>query len=210
MENRIIFKGTKDGIVIVIKENMPFSEIKEFVDLKIMSAIDFFKNSEVVVKIQGGSLNEAEYMELEELLTKKYGLKFGGRILASEEHPRVYKAKIFDGIDEGRTKFIKNTVRSGQKVHYNGNIVVIGDVNPGGEVIAAGNVIIMGSLRGLVHAGATGNRNAVVVAFRLQPLQLRIADVITRAPDEKTEPKVPEIAYIKDGQIFIDSYLTTK
>jgi septum site-determining protein MinC len=94
-------------------------------------------------------------------------------------------------------------------VNFDGNLVVIGDVNPGGEVVAAGNVVVMGSLRGIVHAGADGNKEAIVAAFNLQPTQLRIADVITRSPDDKDSrnPAVPELAFVKDDMVYIERYL---
>lgn len=105
------------------------------------------------------------------------------------------------------TILIRRTLRSGQSVHYDGNVVVLGDVNPGAEIIASGNIIVMGALRGVAHAGAAGNDQAVVTAFRLQPTQLRIADQFTRAPDGAyPEPHVPETARIKDGVVCIDGY----
>jgi septum site-determining protein MinC len=106
-----------------------------------------------------------------------------------------------------RTVLIQRTVRSGQSIRYSGNVVVMGDVNPGAEIIAAGNIIVMGNLRGMAHAGAAGNQNAVVVAFRLKPTQLRIAEHITRAPDgENVKPNQPEIARIQDGFVVIERY----
>lgn len=115
-------------------------------------------------------------------------------------------------MEEGITKFYRGTVRSGQLVNFDGNLVVVGDVNPGGEIIATGNVVIMGSLRGIVHAGANGNKEAIVVALNLQPTQLRIADVITRAPDEKDTGGqfTPELAYIKDDIVYIERYLPSR
>lgn len=111
-------------------------------------------------------------------------------------------------IDEN-TILIQRTIRSGQSVNYNGNIVVLGDVNPGAEVIAAGNIVVMGILRGVVHAGAAGDMDAIVVAFRLRPTQLRIANHITRAPDDEEEvSRLPEIARIKDGVVTIETYQT--
>jgi len=105
------------------------------------------------------------------------------------------------------TMLIHRTLRSGQKINYDGNVVVIGDVNPGAEIIATGDIAVMGTLRGVVHAGARGDRSAVVTAFRLLPTQLRIADQITRAPDENyPEPKVPEMALIRDGRVVIEQY----
>ncbi|MCL6478521.1 MAG: septum site-determining protein MinC [Peptococcaceae bacterium] len=105
------------------------------------------------------------------------------------------------------TILIRRTLRSGQKFYYNGNVVIMGDVNPGAEVVATGNVIVMGQLRGLVHAGAEGDESAAVMAFRLLPTQLRIANHITRPPDnEVLEGNVPEIARIKNGVVTIESY----
>ncbi len=102
---------------------------------------------------------------------------------------------------------VQRTLRSGQSIHYNGNVVILGDVNPGAEIVAAGNVIVMGALRGVVHAGAAGDESAIVMAFKLQPTQLRIANHITRSPDdEMTESKQPEVARIKDGVVTIEEF----
>lgn len=109
------------------------------------------------------------------------------------------------------TVLVQRTLRSGQGISYDGNVVVLGDVNPGAEVIATGDVIVMGSLRGVVHAGANGDTNSVVIAFKLQPTQLRIANHITRAPDqEESIPVSPEIASIKDGVVTIEAFSADK
>jgi len=107
-----------------------------------------------------------------------------------------------------RTYLVCRTVRSGQRFKYPGNVVVMGDVHPGGEVIASGHVIVMGTLKGVVHAGAEGDEKAVVLAFRLQPIQLRIAGYITRAPDDEADfsTEEPEIARVQDEAIIIDKY----
>ena len=105
---------------------------------------------------------------------------------------------------------VQKTLRSGQTITHEGSVVIVGDVNPGAEVIAGGNVIIMGVARGVVHAGAFGNSDAVVIAFRLQPTQLRIANHITRAPDDDgTDTEHPEIAKVKDAQVVIDKFKLT-
>lgn len=103
---------------------------------------------------------------------------------------------------------IQQTLRSGQSVSHPGNLVILGDVHPGAEVTAAGSIYIMGTLRGLAHAGATGDEGAVVLAFRLIPTQLRIAGRISRAPDaDADKPDEPEIARIRNGLIVIEPYL---
>jgi len=105
---------------------------------------------------------------------------------------------------------IHRTLRSGQNLHYDGNVVIMGDVNPGAEVVASGHVLVMGALRGLVHAGATGEEEATVIALSLAPTQLRIASHITRPPDNTEEEgelsKLPEIARIKNDAVIIEEY----
>lgn len=109
---------------------------------------------------------------------------------------------------EPPTKMVEGTLRSGQSVSFEGNVVILGDVNPGAEVTAAGNVIVMGVLRGTVQAGAAGDERAVIVAFRLRPTQLRIADHISRSPDgEVFNPNQPEIARVRDGTVVIETFL---
>lgn len=108
---------------------------------------------------------------------------------------------------DDNTILIKRTVRSGQCIQFDGNVVVMGDVNPGSEIIASGNIVVMGALRGVVHAGATGDEEATVSAFKLQPTQLRIANHITRAPDgDYPVPEHPETARIRDGVVVIEVY----
>ena len=113
-----------------------------------------------------------------------------------------------DMVDEN-TILVQRTLRSGQSIRYGGNVVIIGDVNPGAEVTATGNIIVMGALRGVVHAGAGGDEKAVIMAFRLQPTQLRIANHITRPPDNETvNTDFPEMARIRDGVVTIEAFQT--
>jgi septum site-determining protein MinC len=104
---------------------------------------------------------------------------------------------------------IKGTVRSGTVLEHDGDVIVIGDVNPGAQIVASGDVFVMGHLRGSVHAGATGNRHAVVAATYFQPLQVRIAQVLRRSPDHAQAPAEMEFAYLDGEQMAVQrmSYL---
>lgn len=118
-----------------------------------------------------------------------------------------YKGQISDDEGDENTILIRRTLRSGQNFYYQGNVVVIGDINPGAELVAKGDIVVMGQMRGMVHAGSEGDESATVMAFRLQPTQLRIANHITRPPDgEVVESTVPEIARIRDGMVTIENY----
>ena len=107
--------------------------------------------------------------------------------------------------------YFRGTVRSGQTLEFAGNIVILGDVNPGAYVIASGDIIVMGRLHGVVHAGAEGEERAVVIGTSFNPSQLRIAQYIGRSPDENPRSlnKRPqtEKAYIKDGMLVIEPIL---
>jgi septum formation inhibitor MinC len=110
--------------------------------------------------------------------------------------------------DECMTKYVRGTLRSGKFVSFDGNVVVIGDVNPGAEVEATGSIIVLGNLRGTVHAGASGNAGASVIALILRPTHLRIADLAAQWADAKGGLKIsPEMASIKDGAIAVETLM---
>lgn len=108
-------------------------------------------------------------------------------------------------------RLIHRTLRSGQKIHHPGHVTVIGDVNPGAEIIAGGHIVVWGRLQGLVHAGAMGDDSAVVCALDLSPIQLRIGTNIARPPEEKRRRKIrPEMAFVVEGRIVAESWDSKK
>jgi septum site-determining protein MinC len=222
-EGSVIFKATSDGLVLVMREEDDFESVVRMMEKKLDSAGKFFKGASISVRYRGKTLEKEQEKALWELMKERTGAdirsfeKDTSSNLASQEcKPEAPSARMvmkklmnFKGLDEGITKFYKGTIRSGQMISFDGNLVVLGDVNPGGKLEASGNVVVMGSLRGTVHAGADGNRDAIVVAYNLQPMQLRIADVIARSPDEKGDEgmPIPEMAYIKDERVYIERFL---
>ena len=113
------------------------------------------------------------------------------------------------GLDNGgKAVFVPKTLRSGQTVFFEGSVVVMGDVNHGAQIIAGGHVVVMGALRGFVHAGYGGFSDATVTALELHPTQLRIGEHITREPEGEHEPRNTgaEIARIKDGMVVVEKY----
>ncbi|MBE3518872.1 MAG: septum site-determining protein MinC [Firmicutes bacterium] len=110
------------------------------------------------------------------------------------------------------TLLYRGTVRSGQRVYHPGNLVILGDVNPGGVVQAGGDIVVMGTLRGVAHAGAGGDVDSAIYALRLEPTQIRIANVIGRPPEgeERGPWKGPETARLKDGAIIIEAMDNTR
>lgn len=206
----VTIKGSKAGIKVVLSENMTLEEAKGELKNKFSEAISFFEGERVKIILEGSSFSEFELFLLQGVIEDTLS---GCEVIFEENNERESAAKVEScRTDEGITRFYQGTVRSGQVVETKGNLVVIGDANPGSELIAGGNIIVMGAARGIVHAGADGNRGAVVVALNLLPTQIRIADIISRCPDDeilRTE-WVPEIAFIKDGAVYIEQYLTKK
>ncbi len=152
---------------------------------------------------------ETSAVEDKELLTK--GLVVGSEVLKKGDIPEIVYTPLCqsrdDIVSQEQTILVQRTIRSGQRVFYKGNVVVLGDVNPGGEVVAGGNIIVMGTFRGIAHAGAHGRADVIVAALRLEPSQLRIAGYITRAPEgDFPLPFQPEIARVEDGIVIIEQY----
>ena len=204
-EGLVNFRGIKEGIYIFIKEG-DFQSIKCELEKKLEESIDFFEGANIL-GIKSKYLSKEEISELLHIMGHKYKLHISEEGLpTSLEEPDTYM-----GIHEGMTKFINTTIRSGQVVEYDGNIVIIGDVNPGALIKAKGNIIILGTLRGVAHAGIDGNIEAMVAAYDLQPTQLRIANIIGRRPDgEVITSRLPEVAKVHDGEVFIEPYLSRK
>ena len=213
----IVFKGNSEGLVIVIPEEYDFEKARSEIEDKVENAARFFKGARLNVTYRGITLTAREEEEIKSILDKKSGAviesfskeddtKNKYFITRNMTKPAVPTRKnFFSNNDEGPCKFVRNTVRSGTRIEFDGSVVILGDVNPGGEIIASGNVIVLGTLRGMVHAGSQGNREAFIYALNLKPTQIRIAEVIARMPEEEEENTgiQPEMAKIKDGIIEV-------
>ena len=209
--DRIIIKGNKEGLNAIINIDK-FGNFEEMLDAlieKLSKGKKFYKGSTLCITTKLSSLTEKDVESLKVVLFEEIGIKdivFEDKDIKDKES----ESKIFNGVYEGRTKFIRKTVRGGQCVDFQGNIVIVGDVNSGAEVYAGGNIIVLGSIKGNVYAGVGGNRKAIIAAFALQPEILKIGDIITISPDDFEKPKYPEVAKVKDYAIIVEPYLTNK
>lgn len=212
MNNIINFKGVKDGIILQISEKVDFEAVKDAIHLKSQGKTTLLKNSNLV-GIVGMSLSYKEKAILEELLSKLLEIN----VLSLEEFsynnnisdsPEDEVSDITDCSDNMDTVFIENTLRSGKEINSEGHIIVLGDVNPGAILKAKGNIVVLGKLRGIAHAGIDGNDDAFISANKLIPNQLRISDIISRAPDheDNIDNMVPEKASINNGRIVIERF----
>lgn len=209
----IQIRGTKDGINATIDMDKfnNFDDMLETLIKKLSVGKGFYKGASLKIETNLNLLKEDDVLKLKDVLFEKIQIKdciFEN--INKVESKDNKENKIFNGIYEGKTKFIKKTIRSGQQVKYYGNIVIIGDINNGAEVYAGGNIIVLGTIKGQVHAGVGGNKKAVISAFNLQPEILQIADIVTIAPDDGIKPSYPELAKIKDDTIVVEPYLPKK
>ncbi|MBE6064662.1 septum site-determining protein MinC [Clostridium cochlearium] len=207
LDNSIIIKGNRDGLNAVINMNSfgDFDDMLESLIEKLSKGRLFYKGCTLKITTELKYINEREFRRLKDVLFDEFLIK--DCIFEDSEEK---ESKPFSGIYEGKTKFIRRTVRSGQVIRYPGNLVILGDVNSGSEVYSGGNVIVLGSLRGYVHAGVGGSRKAVVAAYFMQPQILQIGDVATRAPEDNIKPQYPEIAKVKGDTIVVEPYLPNK
>lgn len=196
MIEAVTFKLTKNGLVIVLDDNLDFNTIKRLLKKKLEESKDFFQGAILKTTIQGRDLEDYELQELRQIISSETGFE--------DIDEEVVTFDWSKNTIEGKTKFYRGTMRSGNQINYKGNVVVMGDVNPGAEIIATGNIIVTGTLKGTVHAGCKGNRNAIVSAKGIYPTQLRIADLITVSPEDKpNEIQNFETACIRDNNIYI-------
>jgi len=188
---------TVPALLIKLDSGKSFEENLEELEEKLSSA--FFKGSVSILDLSDSELSEDQIEKIESILKK-----YNARVLGYKAENKKPERKIPEITEKKSLKIINKTVRSGQRIEYDGDVLVIGDVNPDAYIIASGNIIVMGTLRGIVHAGANGDETAVVMALKLTPQQLRIGSFFTRSPDNPETPEHPEKAYIENNQIVIE------
>ncbi len=205
----IILKGSPKGISVSVDDTDFETGRKELAN-KLSASKEFFKEISLEVFLTSNSLTEAEVWELQPVVEEVLS---DTEIIFLDHEPKMIPKKHSPldelGNDEGVTKFVRKTVLAGEVVEYENNLVVIGDVEAGAKVVAGGNVFILGALHGSVHAGATGKKDAVVVAMKLMPERLSIGEMTTFVKPSAIKrffSSVPEIAYVAENTIKIEQY----
>jgi len=212
-ENCVVFKGATNGINIWLDEHSDMDALKEALRAKTLEAKTFFEDAETAITFSGRPLSKDEESELLNIVNKETNLSISVVEPAAMAPESGGAASLFglappsavQSRNEQLTYYYEGALRNGQSIRYNGSVVVLGDANPGSEIIASGNIIVMGAIKGLVHAGCAGDPYSYVCALRLTPTQLRICDIITYIPEEKknTHKNTPSYAYIQEGVIYI-------
>jgi len=252
----IAIKGTRNGLLLTLEPETPFSDLISALADRLAESPAFFRGASLTVDTTRRSLRTNERSQLEDLLAhyhmsvsavetvgekrrapKTISLSIPDTsiegIVTKEVGPMtkeiaptptpapvsnakeaghatkdLREAPLKDARESTDTLFLRRTVRSGQAIHHDSNIVVLGDVNPGAEIVAGGDIIVWGVLRGMVHAGYPDNENAIVCSLQLSPVQLRIAHLLSRPPEGFEAQPRPEVATIREGQIVVETWVS--
>ena len=193
----------KDEIVIKLSENAEQGEILEALKKKIPELKKLYKDEKTPIKVTGKVLKNKEIDEIQEVIKNKIDVEINFDMPKSLGLSSIKKAFERE-IAISETKFHRGSLRSGQKLEVEGSIVVLGDVNSGAEVMASDNIVVLGALRGLAHAGAKGNKQAIIAAGLFDAVQIRIANIVKEI--DRDEEPMHKQAYISvsDDKIIIE------
>ncbi len=213
-------KGIREGLLVTIAAEEPWDAALEALFQLLREQAAFFQGARLVLDVGTRGIRAAELGKLRDQLAD-HGVTLWAVLSRSSQtqanaqalglatqisRPRPRRAARPRAPDIGEEAlFVPRTLRSGMKVEFAGHVVVLGHVHPGAEIIAGGSVIVWGRLRGMVHAGAYGDSEAVVCALDLSPTQLRIADHLATTPPRKGAPR-PEIARLQNDQVIAEPW----
>jgi septum site-determining protein MinC len=223
----VSIKGIRDGLIVALDDEPPWLDVEGALLETIEERKAFFRGARVALHVGGRTLNRDDIRKLRDKLAE-HDIQLAAllgksadtiRAARREEIPTELRDDAhLDDMDDGELPpidsneygsagvLVKNTLRSGKIVRHIGHVIVIGDVNPGAQIIAGGDVIVWGRLRGTVHAGANGNEDCWVCALDMRPMQLRIANFVAIASDNGDPRPRPEIASVQEGQIISEEW----
>jgi len=217
----ITIKGIRQGLLVTLGGRGWKAELHAL-QARLGASPAFFRGGRIALDVGALELNRSQLKEARTLLTRhqvelwavvstdpstEAAAQGLGLVISVQPEPGPSPspgpeaAPKEDVVPLAEGLVVRRTLRSGQSLRHPGHVVVIGDVNPGAEIVAGGNIVVWGRVRGLVHAGALGDVDAVICALDLSPTQLRIAGHIARSPEGRRRKPVPEMAEVCDGQI---------
>lgn len=211
MKNSVVIKGNKYGIVLVLDASVPFDQLKINISSKFSEASKFFGKCQMAITFEGKELTPEEESDVINIIQENTDITIICVVDNDKFREELFKKSMDDKLRElssNSGQFYKGTLRSGQLLESESSVVILGDVNPGAKIISSGNVVVLGTLKGTVYAGASGKNSSFVVALEMYPMQIRIGDVIARSGDNshlKNQKPEAKIAFLEDDNIYIES-----
>ena len=203
MKNCINVAQKKDLFILKISDDAEFDSIKRELKRKMMQLKKLYKDEKTPILVVGKVLRNKEIEEIERIIKSFLDVDVDfdmPRELGLSSIKKTFAKEIFTS----ETKFHKGSLRSGQKIEEDGSIVILCDVNSGSEVIAEDNIVVLGTLRGLAHAGAKGNKEAIIAAGRLDTVQMRISNIVKEFNREEETFRKLAYAYVDGNEIKIE------
>jgi septum site-determining protein MinC len=216
-KNKVILKGRKGKLVVQLDPTVDFALLQQCLVEKLQEAETFLGDARTAIEFTERILTEEEENSLLDLIKKHSRIQIS-YLFSNEsleiENPEVHHTPFMKLLsEEGMTKFHKGTLRSGHRLDYAGNVVILGDVNPGALVNAKGNILVLGYLNGTAYAGQENDSEAFIGALSLNPIQIKIGHTIAANPscasldtNKIRKTSSLEIAYSKDGRIIIEAF----
>ncbi|MCL2355045.1 MAG: hypothetical protein FWC68_04145, partial [Oscillospiraceae bacterium] len=188
--------------IIMISEQATHRETIECLEKKLPALKKLYKAERTPICVMGRVLKNREMSQIRRMIQDEIDVEVtfdSPDILGLHGIKKAFERDI----ENSETKFYKSGLRSGQKVEFEGSVVILGDVNGGAEVVAGENIVILGELRGLAHSGAKGNKKAIIAANCLDCPQIRIANVIKEMEEEDLNFGY-KYAHIADDKIVLE------
>ncbi|WP_139490278.1 septum site-determining protein MinC [Brevibacillus dissolubilis] len=201
-KSKVTIKGTKDGLVFFLDDTCSFDELVTDLKEKIENSHQKILSGPLVrvsLKLGKRFCTPEQQDELTKIIRQK-----GNLVIHTIDADVISKEEALAELLKSSLQIQTQTVRSGQVLEYEGDLLLLGDVNPGGTVKSTGSIYVLGALRGAAHAGIQGDKQAIIASSMMRPTQLRIAEIISRPSDEWTELKgSTEFAYLEEDQMVV-------
>ena len=208
INQKVIIKCNSYGLIIHMDPDVEYSVVYQELCDKFTEAAKFFKNATMAITFEGRKLTKAQETEIIEFISDVAKVNIVCVFDRDENTERLYQAAVEQSLDDLPRKegqFYRGTLKKRQVLESEKSIIVLGDVDFGATVISKGNIVVLGTIRGKVHAGASGNKRAFIVALAMKPQSLKIADVAAhRVYLRKEERPEAKFAWLDGDHIYID------
>ncbi len=197
MKNIISIQTKKDSVNIKIEEDATQKQILQELKKKLTELKKLYKEDTTPIFITGKVFKNEEMDQIQALIQKAIPVE------VKFDSPKILglhgiKKSFSKEIATSETKFHRGSLRSGQKIEFEGSLVILGDVNSGAEVLAGENIVVLGILRGMAHAGAKGNKEAIIAAAAIESAQIRIANIVKEIEKPEIEDEIKTCAYVNE------------
>lgn len=210
MSESVVIKGNKYGLNILLDENISFDELKLHVAHKFRKAATFFEGVNMTVTFEGRTLTFVEEKELVDTISDNSNIEIICLLDGDKTHEEYHRKELAEQlalIEDKKGVFYKGTLSYGQVLESEKSIIIIGDVMSGAKIISSGNVVVIGSLEGTVYAGVTGNEDSHIIALEMNPIQIRIGDILTKSFKRQRNiyETYAKIAFVENDNICMET-----